>query len=305
MLPFGLSNAPATFQQMVNDILRPYLGKFVLVYMDDILIYSRTLAEHEEHLRIILQLLRQEKLYAKESKCEFFKTKLKYLGHIVSNRGIEIDYNKVRKVREWPRPQTVRDVKSFIGFTGFFHRFILDYALIAIPLSNVLKGVKKKCSRRKSPPVVWTEEMNESFETLKHCVSTAPILHIVDPNKPFVVETDASDFVVGAVLYQDGRPIAFESKKLDSAQCRYSTYEKELFAVIHALKQWRHYLYGATFTVLTDHQSLKYICDVVDLRGRKARWSKLIQEFQFDIKYLIPNVRIPIIEADQGKVLIK
>ena len=286
VLPFGLTNAPATFQQMMNDLLRTYLGKFVVVFLDDILIYSKTLEEHEEHLRIVLGLLRKEKLFAKESKCEFFARRLFYLGHVVSSQGVEIDYDKIRAVIEWPIPRTVRDIKFFLGFTGFFRKYIQKYTEIAIPLTQALKGFKGlKRNTKYSPPVTWTEEMNASFEVLKHSVTSAPRLAIGDPDRPFVVRTDASDQDIGAVLLQDGRPVAYESKKLNPAQCRYSTYEKELFAIVHALKIWRHFLYGSKFVVYADHQSLKYFCEASDLRGRKARWAELMQEFDFEIKY--------------------
>ncbi|MCO5602477.1 hypothetical protein L7F22_056609 [Adiantum nelumboides] len=165
-----------------------------------------------------------------------------------------------------------------------------EYSKVAAPLTQLLKGgvkgPKNSGPRRKAnPPIIWNEHLDESFNKLKHLVTTAPMLHIVDPSKPFVVETDASDYALGAALYQDGRPIAFESKKLSDAEMRYPTYEKELYAVIHALKKWRHYLYGSKFIAWTDHHSLRYICDQDDLRGRKARWVELMQEFDFEIRY--------------------
>ncbi|MCO5593915.1 hypothetical protein L7F22_047934 [Adiantum nelumboides] len=136
-----------------------------------------------------------------------------------------------------------------------------------------------------NPLVVWNERLDESFRTLKHLVTTAPILHIVDPSKPFVVETDASDYAIGAALYQDGRPTAFESKKLSDVEMRYPTYEKELYVIVHGMRKWRNYLYGSTFVAWIDHHSLRYICDQGDLRGRKARWVELMQEFDFEIRY--------------------
>ncbi|MCO5593072.1 hypothetical protein L7F22_047078 [Adiantum nelumboides] len=176
------------------------------------------------------------------------------------------------------------------SFTGFFRKFIKDYSKVAAPLTQLLKGGVKvpKTSaphRKGNPPVVWNERLDESFRTLKHLVTTTPILHIVDPSKPFVVETDASDYAIGAALYQDGRPVAFESKKLSDAEMRYPTYEKELYAVVHALRKWRHYLYGSTFVAWTNHHSLRYIYDQGDLRDRKARWVELMQEFDFEIRY--------------------
>ncbi|MCO5552452.1 hypothetical protein L7F22_005963 [Adiantum nelumboides] len=213
----------------MNDLLRPYLGNFVVVFVDDILIYSRSLPEHVAHIRTILNVLRNEKLYAKASKCEFFKKELFYLGHIITRDGIHVDPEKLDKVT----------------------------APLTQLLKGGIKGPKSSGPRRKAnPPIVWNERLDESLTKLKHLVTTAPMLHIVDPSKPFVVETDASDYAIGAALYQDGRPVAFESKKLSDAEICYPTYEKELYAVVHALRKWRHYLYGSTFVAWTDHHSL-------------------------------------------------
>ena len=262
-MPFGLTNAPATFMKLMNNVLRPYLGKFVVVFLDDILIYSRTREEHLEHLRKVFQLLRENSLYAKESKCEFFAEEVKYLGHIISRDGIRMDREKVQAILEWLEPKNLEELQIFLGMSGFYRRFIRDYAKIAVPMTNQLKG--------KGKTFEWGEDQKKSMQKLKVAIATAPILYIVDPNKPFVVETDASNFAVGAVLTQEGRPIAFESKKLDHAQQNYSVYERQLYAIVHALKKWKHYLYGAKVMIVFDHESIKWLSNQTELKGRKAR----------------------------------
>ena len=277
VMPFGLTNAPATFMTLMDRVLRPYLGNFVVVFLDDILIYSRSEEEHLEHLRLVFELLRAHKLYAKESKCEFFKEQVHYLGHIISNKGIMMDPDKVDAIVRWPHPTNLEELQIFLGLAGFYRKFIQDYAKIAVPMTNQLKD--------KGRSFTWGEEQQRSFDKLKVAIATAPILAIVDPHKPFVVETDASATAIGAVLIQDGRPIAFESKKLNRAQQNYSAYERELFAIVHALKKWRHYLYGATFEVLFDHENIKWFTSQRDLKGRKARWAEFLQDFDCTLQY--------------------
>ena len=249
-MPFGLTNAPATFMTLMDSVLKPYLGKFVVVFLDDILIYSRTDEEHVDHLRKVFELLRANKLYAKESKCDFFAQKIHYLGHIISSDGIKMEPSKIEAIMNWPPPTNLKEIQVFLGLAGFYRKFVKDYAKVAVPLTNQLKA--------KGRDFNWGEDQQRSFDKLKLAIATAPILSVVDPHKPFVVETDASGTAVGAVLLQDGRSVAYESKKLNEAQRNYSAYERELFAIVHALKTWRHYLYGATFEVLFDHESIKW-----------------------------------------------
>ena len=281
VMPFGLTNAPATFQQAMNDVFRDQLGDFVVVFLDDILIYSRTLQDHVQHVRFVLQKLRDNSFYAKHSKCDFFQKSIVYLGHLITENGVEIEPSRIEKVKLWPIPRNIRELRSFLGFVGFLRKSIRNYSKLTTPLTDLLKGHPRKSVK----PISWNEQLDKSFETLKEHVCQAPTLLLPDPSKPFSIETDASDYAIGAVLYQGGHPIAFESKKLDAAQSRYSVQEKELFAVIHALKTWRHYLYGNKFVVTTDHQSLKYFCDQPDLVGRKGRWADLMQDFDFSIRY--------------------
>ena len=198
VMPFGLTNAPATFMTQMDSTFRPNLGKFVVVFLDDILVYSRSEEEHWEHLRKVFDLLRAHKLFAKESKCEFFKTEVHYLGHIIPNEGIMMDPSKVEAIIQWPHPKNLEELQIFLGLAGFYRKFIRDYAKIAVPMTNQLKAKGRNFS--------WGEEQQRSFDKLKVAIATAPILAVVDPHKPFVVEIDASSTVIGAVLLQDGRP---------------------------------------------------------------------------------------------------
>ena len=247
VMPFGLTNAPTTFQQEMNDTFRDQLGHFVVVFLDDILIYSRTLDEHYKHVRFVLQTLWDKQFYAKLSKCEFFKRSITYLGHLITDQGIQIDPSRIEKVKLWPVPRNVRELRSFLGFVKFLRKSVHHFSQLTLPFTDLLKGQKHKSTK----PIPWNDHLQECFSILKEHVCTAPTLTLPDPSKPFEVETDASDYAVGAVLYQDGKPIAFESRKLDPTQRRYSVQEKELFAVIHALRTWRHYLYGNRFVVTT------------------------------------------------------
>ena len=191
VMPFGLTNAPATFNCLMNGVYREYLENFVLVFFDDILIYSRTLEEHEEHLRVVLQLLRENNLYGKRSKCEFYKDRVEYLGHMISNNGIEVTNEKVEAVLSWPNPRTPKQIKSFLGMTGFYRKFINMYSHIAEPLTRLLK---------KEIPFVWSDKCQEAFDKLKESICTAPVLKSPEFGKPFLVTCDASSKAIVGVL---------------------------------------------------------------------------------------------------------
>eukprot|EP00253_Pinus_taeda_P031774 PITA_31774 len=202
VLPFGLTNAPATFMCLMNGIFHPYLDQFVLIFIDDILIYSRTIEEHHEHLRIVLQTLREHQLYAKFSKCNFFKEEIQYLGHVITKDGIAVDPEKIKAIMEWPVPKDVADVRSFMGLAGYYRRFVEGFSKVAFPITSLQK---------KGKLFHWTPNCQKSFERLKHLLTMAPILSIADPNKDYVVCTDASKEGLGGVLMQEGRVIAYES----------------------------------------------------------------------------------------------
>ncbi len=282
VLPFGLTNAPGTFMHLMHQTFRAFLDDFVLVFLDDILIYSKTLEEHERHVRQVLEVLRREKLYAKESKCELFKREVEFLGHHVGRAGVRMMNDKVQAVAEWPTPTKVIDVRAFLGTAGYYRKFIRDFSRLAAPLTHLTKDDVKW---------EWGAEQQTAFDALKLAIRTGPVLALPDPSLPFIVHTDASGFAVGAVLSQqqsDGalRPIAFLSKKMLDAETRYPTHEKELLAIIHALKSWRHYLSGRKFKVMTDHHSLQHFKTQPMLSGRQSRWKDAIAEFDFDIEYI-------------------
>jgi len=276
VLSFGLTNAPATFQATMNHIFRPYLNKFVVVYIDDILVFSKSHEEHLEHLRIVMQILRDNDFKIKLSKCEFEKPEVKFLGHIVGAQGVKVDTDKISVVQKWQRPTHLSALRSFLGLAQYFRKFIKDFSAIATPLTDLTK---------KNQPYVWDENCEFAFERIKYKLTHAPVLALPDFNKPFEVICDASVEGIGAVLVQEGRPIAYESRKLQPAEVRYTTGEQELLAVVHALKTWRCYLEGPEFTVLTDHNPLVHLNTQPNLSRRQARWMEYLQRFRFNWLY--------------------
>jgi hypothetical protein len=281
VLPFGLTNAPGTFMHLMHETFREFLDDFVLVFLDDILIYSKTLADHKLHVEKVLSTLRKSKLYAKESKCEFFKSEVEFLGHFVGRNGVRMMEDKIEAVAAWPLPKNARDIRAFIGTAGYYRKFIKDFSSIAAPLTELTKEKVK---------FDWTASHQKAFTTLKIAMQSAPVLALPDPKLPYVVHTDASGFAVGAVLMQDQgkglQPIAFLSKKMIPAETRYPVHEQELLAIIHSLSTWKHYLYGAKFKVMTDHHSLRYFKTQPMLSGRQSRWKDVIADFDFDIEYM-------------------
>ena len=257
VMPFGLCNAPATFQRIMNTILRDGLDKFVLVFLDDILIFSRTKEEHEHHIRTILERLRTEKFFGRLKKCDFFKTEVEYLGFDVGAYGIKPSLSKVQAVADWPVPTSVKDVRSFLGLASFYREFIQVFSEIAAPLTDLTKKGRAEIWS----PDVWGAKEEEAFRRLKTAMLTAPVLQLPDFDREFVVTTDASEVSVGAILQQNFgkglQPICYDSRKLNPAECRYSAYERELLGIVWAVGKWRHYLAGAHFTIQTDHDSLK------------------------------------------------
>ena len=282
VMAFGLTGAPATFMRVMNDVLKPYLDTFCSAYLDDILIYSKSNAEHCDHLRKVLLKLRELKLYAKPSKCEMFRSKVAFLGHVISADGLKMEEEKVTAVKEYPKPRNIHEVRGFLGFVGFYRKFIAGFAKIAKPLTELTKAKAKKFE--------WDDEAEQSYHTLKELIQTAPMLHAPDENQPFWLTTDASDFAVGAVLQQKDdentlRPIAFYSAKLKGAETRYATHEKELLSIVKALKHFRSYIYGHQVNVLTDHKTLQYFLDQPKLSLRQARWAELMADYNLNITY--------------------
>ena len=288
VMPFGLTNAPATFQRLMNKIFRNELGDFILVFLDDILIYSKTLEDHYRHIRTALDRLREAKLYGRLHKCDWVQDKVEYLGFDVSAAGVEPSKEKVKAVATWPRPSSVRDVRAFLGLASFYRRFIRNFSRIARPLTDLTKDT--------ASVETWTTEHETAFLKLKAALVNAPILRLPDFSKPFTVTTDASQVALGAVLEQDfgngNQPVAYASKKLSPTEMRYSAYERELLGIVWALGQWRHYLEHQMFTVQTDHSSLRYLPDQPAVNRRIWKWTSIIQGYKMKIQH-IPGAKNP------------
>ena len=282
VLPFGLTNAPSTFMNLMQDVLADYLDRFCISFLDDILIYSDTLEEHIEHVKLVLNKLREHKLQAKLEKCEFVRTQIEFLGYIINEQGIGMVNNKVQAILDWPAPRTVKQLRSFLGLSGFYRSFIRMFSDTVAPLNDLLK---------KESIFNWTQNHQIAFDTLKQQIAKQPTLILPRDNLEFIVQTDSSGFAVGATLMQDvGRglqPVAFLSKKMLPAETRYPVHEQELLSIVIALKEWRHLLYGKTFKVQTDHHSLIHFQKQQNLSNRQIRWSEFLQQFDFTIEYKI------------------
>ncbi|KAL0558700.1 hypothetical protein IC582_003280 [Cucumis melo] len=276
VMSFGLTNAPAVFMDLMNRVFREFLDTFVIVFIDDILIYSKTEAEHEKHLRMVLQTLRDNKLYAKFSKCEFWLKQVSFLGHVVSKAGVSVDPAKIEAVTGWTRPSTVSEVRSFLGLAGYYRRFVENFSRIATPLTQLT---------RKGAPFVWSKACEDSFQNLKQKLVTAPVLTVPDGSCSFVIYSDASKKGLGCVLMQQGKVVAYASRQLKSHEQNYPTHDLELAAVVFALKIWRHYLYGEKIQIFTDHKSLKYFFTQKELNMRQRRWLELVKDYDCEILY--------------------
>jgi hypothetical protein len=276
VMSFGLTNAPAYFMYLMNSVFMTELDKFIVVFIDDILIYSKNEKEHAKHLRIVLQCLRDHKLYAKFSKCEFWLNSVKFLGHTISKDGISIDPSKVQEVMDWKPPKSVHQIRSFLGLAGYYRRFIPDFSRIMKPMTKLLKkGVK----------FVWSEACEKAFHTLRQHLTSAPVLVQPDNSKPFEVFCDAPGTGLGFVLMQEGRVIAYASWALRPHEINYPTHDLELAAVVHALKIWRHYLMGNRCNIFTDYKSLKNIFTQSELNMRQRRWLELIKDYDREVRY--------------------
>ncbi|WVZ89959.1 hypothetical protein U9M48_036304 [Paspalum notatum var. saurae] len=258
VMSFGLTNAPAFFMYMMNSVFMNELDKFVVVFIDDILIYSKNEEEHEEHLRI---------LYAKFSKCAFWLKEVSFLGHILSEKGVVVDPSKVEDVLNWKQPEIVIEIRSFLSLAGYYHRFMKDFSKIAKPMTSLTK---------KNAKYVWN---------IKKLLTSALVLAQPDVTKPFDVYCDAFGIGLGCVLMQEGRVIAYLSRQLRKHEVNYPTHDLELAAVVHALKIWRHYLLGNTCHIYIDHKSLKYILTQPELNMRQQRWLELIKDYDLEIHY--------------------
>ena len=287
VLPMGLCNSPAIFMQLMNDTFREYLGKSVLVFLDDIIVFSNTLEEHEQHLRLALKQLRDQRLYVKLSKSELCTDEVEFLGHHVGSRGLRVMEDKIEAVRDWPVPKSMRELRAFLGLAGYYRRFVKGYSKISLPMSDLV---------RNTPVGRFTDEwgikQQQSFDQLKQSLQSTPILMLPDPNLPFVINCDASGYAVGAVLQQDQgdglKPIAYMSRKMNAAETRYPVHEQELLAIITALTTWRHHLEGTDIPIRirTDHKSLIHFQTQPMLSGRQTRWIETLSRYNYVVEYM-------------------
>ncbi len=279
VLAFGLTNAPATFQYAMNDLFAAQLGRYVCVYLDDILIFSKNAEDHEKHLEEVLSILEKNKFFAKLSKCDFNRNELLYLGHIIGADGIKVDPAKIATVASWPAPRDLQQLRSFLGLTNYFRKFIQGYAARCKPLTALTcKGVE----------YAWTPERQAAFEGLKLDLTTAPVLKAPDFSKAFEVVTDSSQWSLGGVLLQEGQPLAYTSRKMIPAELNYTVSEQECLATVHAMKIWRCYLEGIDsdkLTLVTDHNPNVHLQDQQSLSRRQVRWIEFLQRFHFKWSY--------------------
>lgn len=275
VMSFGLTNAPCTFQGLMNHIFKDVARKFMLVFFDDILVYSRTWEAHLQNLEAVFLILRQQRLYLKASKCTFGATVIEYLGHFISAEGVSTDPSKIKVVEQWPVPSNQKQLRSFLGLANYYRRLIKGYNIIACPLTNLLK--KERFS--------WNTEATEAFSALKKALMTSPVLALPDFEKTFVVETDASNTGVGAVLMQDNHPICFISRALGPRHQSLSVYEKELMVVIHAVQTWSAYLTHRPFIIKTDQKILKFLMEQKVSTPFQHMWLSKLMWYTFEIQY--------------------
>ena len=282
--PQGPTNAPAMFQHFMNDILREQLDITAVGLLDDVIIFSEDPADHVPHVREILQILRENKLYAKIEKCEFDKDCMTFVGYMVSTAGIGMDPAKVSSLLDWPVPKSIKDVQAFLGFANFYRKFILSYSAVAAPLTDLTRKTPGKFT--------WTEKAGEAFRQLQQAFTSAPILRHFQPDLPITIETDASDFAIGCILSQPGpngdlHPVCFYSRKLSPAELNYPIYDKELLAVVAAFKHWRVYVEGAVHSVqvFSDHKNLEYFSTARTTSRRHSRWAATLASYDYKIHY--------------------
>ena len=279
-MPFGLCNAPATFERLMEKVMAGLQWEILLIYLDDIIVFGETVMETLERLQVVLDRLRNAGLKLKPSKCHLFQRSVAYLGHIVSAEGVATDPQKVQAVANWPIPGCVRDVRSFLGLASYYRKFIQGFAAIASPL-HALTEKSRKC--------VWSESCQVAFDELKGRLQIAPILSYPIPNGDFILDTDASGNGIGAVLSQiqdgDEKVLAYASHKLSRPERNYCVARRELLAVVVYLKHFKQYLYGQKVTVRTDHAALRWVLNFKNPEGQLARWIEVISQFDLDIEH--------------------
>jgi len=283
VIPFGLTNAPAAFQRWINRTLQSYIDICCIVYLDDVLIYSDNLEQHQKDVATIIRAIRQQGMKLKPSKCEFHQRETEYLGFIINNEGVKVDPIKIAAIWDWKAPTNKKGIQEFRGFCNFYRRFINGFSRTAKPLYDRTK---------KDVTWEWGNKEQNAFDELRQKLCSTPVLTYFKAGRPLLVETDASQYVCSGILSQqdeDGkwRPIAYRSKTMKPAECNYDVHDKELLAIVQALKEWRRYLKGSGqhFRVLTDHQNLIRFTTTKELTGRQIRWSEVLSVFDFKIEY--------------------
>jgi len=282
-MPFGLTNAPTAFQRFMNDIFSDLLDVCVMIYLNDILIYLNNMSEHHRHVKEVLKHLYKAGLYTKAEKCEFHSKSVEYLGYIFSPSGLTMFNNKVKIIQDWLEPKKVKDIQSFLGFANFYHRFIFNYSDIVIPLTHLI---------RKDIPWKFDSSCVDAFNSLKKAFTSAPILTHWIPDAQLIMETDASNYALTAILSivnkdNEVHPVAFHSRTFTTVELNYDTHDKELLAIFEAFKIWRHYLEGPAYPidVVTDHKNLEYFSTTKVLTRRQARWSEYLSQFNLVIRF--------------------
>ncbi|GJS75252.1 putative reverse transcriptase domain-containing protein [Tanacetum coccineum] len=268
---------------LMNRVCKPYLDRFVIVFIDDILIYSKSIKEHEGHLKLILNLLKKEEFVMPIFKVEFGVKGNRFLGHVIDSEGIHVDPAKIEAIKDWASPKTPTEIRQFLGLAGYYRRFIEGFSKIARPMTKLTQ---------KSVKFEWGEKAEAAFQLLKQKLCSAPILALPEGSENFVVYCDASHKGLGAVLMQREKVIAYASRQLKVHEKNYTTHDLELGAVVFALKMWRHYLYGTKCVVFTDHKSLQHILDQKELNMRQRRWLELLSDYDCEIRYHLGKANV-------------
>lgn len=285
-MPFGLKNAPAIFQRAMDDVLREHIGKICYVYMDDVVVFGKTLEEAIKNLETILNTLQKANLKVQPDKSEFLKKSVEFLGYVITENGIKPNSKKIEAIEKWPEPRTIKELRGFLGLIGYYRRFVKDFAKIAKPLTNLFRGEKDPASNKK---ISFGDTEKEAFDKLKHILTSSDILTYPDFRKPFLITTDASNFAIGAVLSQGeigkDKPIHFASRTLNKSEENFSATEKEMLAIYWALKVFRNYIYGQKFIVITDHQPITFSLSSKNTNAKLKRWKSFLEEHDYQIVY--------------------
>ena len=270
IIPFRLTNELVAFMDLMNRVFRPYVDQFVVVFIDDILVYSKDREDHDTHLRVVLETLRKEQLYAKLSKCEFWLGEVSFLEHIVSKDGIRVDPKKIEVIIEWKILRNVTEVRSFLGLAGYYRRFVKGFSMTAAPITRLIQ---------KNVRFEWSEKCQASFEKLKAFLTEASVLTQPTYGKKYMIFSNASLNGLRCILMQEGKVVAYASRQLKPYEKNYPTHDLELTAIVFALKIWRHYLYEEKCFIYTDHKSLKYLPSQREFNLRQRRWMELIKDY--------------------------